>query len=118
MSDPFVLDNWMARFLTEHSSALSERQMTGVHLPSFDVATPNLYPIGSTDEIMSSDTSNAQNLGAAGLEAVGTKGDVETRSEYNDLSRLLEDQGMSGEAIVDSALSWLLDDNYGAEQVP
>ena len=38
--------------------------------------------------------------------------------EYNELSRLLEDQGMSGEAIVDSALSWLLDDKYGGEEVP
>ena len=27
VSDPFAMDNWMARFLTEHSSVLSERQL-------------------------------------------------------------------------------------------
>lgn len=105
----------MARFLTEHSSALSERRMTGVQLPSFDAATPPLCPIGPSDEIIPADNLDPQGLSAAGSTAVGTKDNTEARMEDNDLSRLLEDQGMSGEAIVNSALSWLLDDNYGVE---
>jgi hypothetical protein len=31
-------------------------------------------------------------------------------SQWNDLSRLLHDQDITGEALVDSALTWLLDD--------
>jgi hypothetical protein len=64
---------------------------------------------------MPADSLNPQVLGAAGSKAVGTKDHTEARMEDNDLSRLLEDQGMSGEAIVNSALNWLLDDNYGLE---
>lgn len=116
--DPFVLDNWMARFLTEHSSALSERQLNGGQPLSFDLTTPSFYITEPADEIMPADSSNSNNLGATGHEPVGTKDTAEERMEYNELSRLLEDQGMSGEAIVDSALSWLLDDKYGGEEVP
>ncbi|QGA15943.1 hypothetical protein EYB26_003605 [Talaromyces marneffei] len=115
LSDPFVLDNWMARFLTEHSSALSERRIADVQLPSSDVATPSLNPKMSMDEIMSTDSSNRQDLGTA---SYVTAGGVGARMEYNDLARLLEDQEMSSEAIVNNALNWLLDDDYGVDQVP
>jgi hypothetical protein len=49
---------------------------------------------------------------------IGTKPTMDLAVEFNDLSQLLDDRGMSGEAIVNSALSWLLDDDLRLEQLP
>ncbi|KAF9894126.1 hypothetical protein FE257_009099 [Aspergillus nanangensis] len=105
MSSSFVLDNWMARFLTEHSSALFERQLYGPHIPSLDGG------IVSTEETNSTASSGFQFAYAPDPAVVGTTDLVGEIPGYDDLSQLLEDEGMSGEAIVDSALSWLLHDD-------
>ncbi|PLB50586.1 hypothetical protein P170DRAFT_381458 [Aspergillus steynii IBT 23096] len=46
-SDPFAMDNWMARFLTEHSSVLSERQLivsSNGHVPDNEAFIPTAIP--------------------------------------------------------------------------
>jgi hypothetical protein len=48
---------------------------------------------------------------------IGMKPTVDPVMELNDLSQLLADRGMSGEAIVNSALNWLLDDDLRLEQL-
>ncbi|KAL4926360.1 putative C6 transcription factor [Aspergillus undulatus] len=116
MSDPFVLDNWMARFLTEHSSLLSERPQAPAQstVPGTPVAagrkngpgnaTPALLP---TIEFLTSQQ-------GAGND---TSGAPEEFAQSNDLSRLLHDQDITEEALIDSALSWLLDGRYDSSKV-
>ncbi|KAL5344027.1 hypothetical protein BJX70DRAFT_352417 [Aspergillus crustosus] len=113
ISDPFVLDNWMARFLTEHSSLLSERQPVSTQPTDLNApvaprkatsanATPAPLP---SIEFLTSDSGTAPGITA------------EEPTQFDDLSRLLHDQDMTGEALVNSALSWLLDERYQSKQV-
>ncbi|KAL4808031.1 hypothetical protein BDV18DRAFT_158150 [Aspergillus unguis] len=106
ISDPFVLDNWMARFLTEHTSLLSERQLEAEGRESSrksasGIATPAVIPSLPTIEFLTTYQANDSNSAITG----------DDTPQLHDLSQLLRDQDMTGEALVDSALNWLLDDN-------
>lgn len=79
MSDSFVLDNWMVRFLMEHSSNLSERQMPGLQSPE--------------------DSIDKKGLPSAHMEVAGTYG----------LLDLLQDQEVTSTALVNHAIDWLLE---------
>ncbi|KAL4868003.1 hypothetical protein BDV12DRAFT_186281 [Aspergillus spectabilis] len=115
VSDPFVLDNWMARFLTEHSSLLSERQPVSIHPTDLDppMAPPVRKPVSGNAtpaplpsiEFLTSDSGTAEPRLAA-----------EEPTQFDELSRLLHDQDITGEALVNTALSWLLDDRYESNQ--
>ncbi|CAG7944798.1 unnamed protein product [Penicillium olsonii] len=85
MSDSFVLDNWMVRFLTEHSSNLSERQM------------PSSHPSGRTT--ISSDLP----------ESFETSHSAQTVTGVHGLSSLLQDPQVTSSALVNHAIDWLLD---------
>ncbi|KAJ5970564.1 uncharacterized protein N7479_000482 [Penicillium vulpinum] len=91
ISDPFVLDNWMARFLTEHSSYISERK------------TCTMQPSGLDPE-----TTTASNI-CAKAPASDSVNNVETGPDMNDLSDLLHDQQVTSEALVSHAIDWLLE---------
>ncbi|KAJ5989307.1 C6 transcription factor [Penicillium waksmanii] len=107
--NPFALDSWMARFLTEHTSALSQR-LTNDHYFSTGAgiaAADPINPVGGTTIV---NNSGSQVEDTDELEAAGTEESEIGTADYNNLSRLICNQGMSGQAIVDSALSWLLDD--------
>lgn len=85
MSDSFVLDNWMVRFLTEHSSNLAERQMP---------------------------RSKSSGLAAVGLDSPGSfeaSYSVETGAGAHGLSDLLQDQQVTSTALVNHAIDWLLE---------
>ncbi|KAJ0415365.1 hypothetical protein BJY00DRAFT_266062 [Aspergillus carlsbadensis] len=116
MSDPFVLDNWMARFLTEHSSPLAERQPVPPRTLESGAA------IGSAER-----RSGSGNATPAPLPSIESLTNYETEStqaihigedptQSDDLARLLHDQEITGEALVNSALSWLLDGGYETHQ--
>lgn len=118
MSDAFVLDNWMARFLTEHSSALSERRDNSAHLPAVGVNEPSSHQPGLNHGVPSGSSSDSQMEIAGNSGVTGMKPALDPVMEFNDLSQLLDDRGMSGEAIVNSALNWLLDEDLRLEQLP
>lgn len=121
MSDAFVLDNWMARFLTEHSSALSERRDIRPNPSSIIVDEPSSYSAGHNDGMRPRGSHNTQmesGAGSGNAGNAGTKTAIDPAMEFNDLSQLLGERGMSGEAIVNSALNWLLDDELRMEQIP
>jgi NADH dehydrogenase len=118
MSDAFVLDNWMARFLTEHSSALSERRDNSAHPPAVGVDEPSSYQSGFNDGVPSGSNSDSQMETAGNSGVISTRVTTDQAMEFNDLSQLLDNQDMSGEAIVNSALNWLLDDDLRLEQLP
>lgn len=84
MAESFVLDNWMVRFLTEHSSNLSERQMPKLQLSGSS-------KIGLTD--------------LSGSEA----SDAQTGAGIHGLSDLLQDQQVTSTALVNHAIDWLLE---------
>ncbi|KAL4939200.1 hypothetical protein BDV06DRAFT_39076 [Aspergillus oleicola] len=115
ISDPFVLDNWMACFLTEHSSLLSERQLAPVQ------ATEPGTPVAAERKSGSENVTPAILPTIEFLTSQQSKNDTNTVTDdftqSNDLSRLLHDQEITGEALVDSALSWLLDDRYDGSKV-
>lgn len=117
MSDAFVLDNWMARFLTEHSSALSERRDTSADRPSLGTDEPSSLPSGLNDAMQSGSSSDSQVEAGAASGVISMKPTVDLAIEFSDLSQLLDDRGMTGEAIVNSALNWLLDDDLRMEQM-
>lgn len=108
--NPFALDSWMARFLTEHTSALSQRLMNDTSYPSTDTGIAATDSISQVDGATTADNPVSQVEDTDRLEAAGTEESEVDTADYNDLSRLIGDQGMSGQAIVDSALSWLLND--------
>jgi hypothetical protein len=108
--NPFALDSWMARFLTEHTSALSQRLMNDTNYPSKDTGIAATYSISPVDGAPTANNPVSQVEDTDGLEAAGTEETEIGTADYNDLSRLIGNQGMTGQAIVDSALSWLLDD--------
>ncbi|KAL6238323.1 hypothetical protein BDW75DRAFT_201524 [Aspergillus navahoensis] len=107
ISDPFILDNWMARFLTEHSSLLSERQLTQSAQPEAPVASGPKTSSGTTTPAMLPTIEFLTTHADGNSESSMTQDDS---TQWSDLSRLLHDQDITGEALVDSALSWLLDD--------
>ncbi|KAL4954715.1 hypothetical protein BDW69DRAFT_162660 [Aspergillus filifer] len=115
ISDPFVLDNWMARFLTEHSSLLSERQLVPVQ------ATEPETPVASERKTGSGHATPAVLPTIEFLTSQQSKNDANTvvdgSVQPNNISRLLHDQEITGEALIDSALSWLLDDRYDSNKV-
>ncbi|KAJ5340048.1 hypothetical protein N7452_006776 [Penicillium brevicompactum] len=84
MAESFVLDNWMVRFLTEHSSNLSERQMPKLQLSRSS-------KIGLTE--------------LSGPEA----SDTQTGTGIHGLSDLLQDQQVTSTALVNHAIDWLLE---------
>lgn len=118
MSDAFVLDNWMARFLTEHSSALSERRDISADPSPLGVDEPLSHQPAPNDGMPSGSSSDSQMEIGGSSGSTGTKPTMDPAVDYNDLSQLLDDRGMSGEAIVNSALNWLLDDDLRMEQAP
>lgn len=113
MSDPFVLDNWMARFLIEHSSLLSERQLAP------EATEPGRFISGDPKSISGNATParpSIEFLTTQGSENEATMS-TDDSAQWNDISRLLHDEEITGEALINSALSWLLDDRYDSHQV-
>lgn len=91
MSEPFALDNWMARFITEHSSIPSEQKKSTL---------PSLEPVLSDMQAL------------PGLNGNATAPTDETAShgpEWGILSTLLSDRSLTSEAVVNNALDWLLE---------
>ncbi|OOQ85328.1 putative C6 transcription factor [Penicillium brasilianum] len=117
MSDAFVLDNWMARFLTEHSSALSDRRDTRADRASLGADELSSVPSGLNNAVQSGSSSGFQVEAGAASGTMNTKPMADPTIEINDLSQLLGHRGMTGEAIVNSALNWLLDDDLRMEQM-
>ncbi|RDW58946.1 putative C6 transcription factor [Aspergillus mulundensis] len=107
MSDPFVLDNWMVRFLIEHSSLLSERQLVQ-SAESEPLAAPNSKTVSGAATPAMLPTIEFLTTYADGDSSSTIP--EENLTQWSDLSQLLHDREITGEALVDSALSWLLDD--------
>ena len=84
MTDPFILDNWMLKFLTEQSAVLNSERWSAK---------------GEESSI--------------GHDIVGARISEPNTSEANGtlrtLSALISDKSLSNDALVENALSWLLD---------
>ncbi|KAL3426867.1 transcriptional regulatory protein [Phlyctema vagabunda] len=86
MTDPFTLDNWMLKFLIEHSAVLdSDRWQLPESGSDSDGQSPNMKAI----EPMESTKAEGNTLGS--------------------LTALVNDKDLSNDALVENALSWLLD---------
>lgn len=81
----------MARFLTEHSSYLSERQTATFQPSALGPESTTARSVCAEPHV--SDPSNH----------------VETGSEVNGLSDLLHDQQVTSEGLVSHAIDWLLE---------
>ncbi|KAL5354340.1 hypothetical protein ACLOAV_000429 [Pseudogymnoascus australis] len=114
VSDSFVLDNWMLKFLMEHTANLGpdSRPIPQTQYPSltFDL---EVLPL--------SVPSDSVQIGDQPVVGAGT-GDSEPEPENvsetvtSSLSTLLQDKSMSNEAVVDNALHWLLDQDLKASE--
>lgn len=91
MSDPFALDNWMARFITEHNSIPNQRKQNTL---------PSLEPI-----LPDSDPAPPPHLNGNGL----TNEAASHGAEWGVLSTLLSDRSLTSDAVVNNALDWLLE---------
>lgn len=90
----------MSRFLTEHSSDLSERQM------------PATQPEAGTEHITTRRTSADIDYTAENPENPGSSHTVdhmELGSGVQGLSDLLHDEQVTSEALVNHAIDWLLE---------
>lgn len=101
----------MARFLTEHTSELSQRQLKDSKFSSLDTGTLTTDVISPVMGAISADSSSSQKIVANGSKAVSLENAEGADMDSYDLSRLIGGKSLSGEAIVNSALSWLLDDH-------
>ncbi|KAJ5757232.1 uncharacterized protein N7511_007414 [Penicillium nucicola] len=100
ISDPFVLDNWMSRFLTEHSSDLSERQM------------PKMPPDAGKERTITRHASVVIEHTAEYPQMPGTSQTmdyIQLGPGVPGLSDLLHDEKVTSEALVNHAIDWLLD---------
>ncbi|KFY10483.1 hypothetical protein V491_07629 [Pseudogymnoascus sp. VKM F-3775] len=112
--DSFVLDNWMLKFLMEHTTNLGPDNRP--ILPTQDAPLPfdsEILPFsGPSDSLQIGDQP------VVGAEAVISEFEPENISGLatNSLSTLLQDKSMSNEAVVDNALHWLLDQDLKASE--
>lgn len=88
MSDPFALDNWMARFITEHSSIPFERKKSA--LPSLEPVLSDIQGLNGRDGNVTDETASHG-------------------PQWGILSTLLSDRSLTSEAVVNNALDWLLE---------
>ncbi|KAL2840423.1 hypothetical protein BJY01DRAFT_218545 [Aspergillus pseudoustus] len=116
MSDPFVLDNWMARFLTEHSSHLAERQPVPSKPLESGIVTASIERRSGSSNVTPAPLPSIEFLMNHETEVVEETHPGEELTQQDDLARLLHNQDMTGEALVNSALSWLLDGGYETNQ--
>lgn len=113
-----VPNNWMACFLPEHSSALSERRDISADASPLGVDEPLSHQPGPNDGMPFGSSSDSQMEIGVSSGSTGTKPTMDPAVDYNGLSQLLDDRGVTGEAVVNSALNWLLDDDLRMEQAP
>ena len=97
----------MARFLTEHTSELSQRQLKDSKFSSLDTGTLTTDVISPVIGAISADSSSSQKIVANGSKAVSLENAEGADMDSYDLSRLIGGKSLSGEAIVNSSLSWL-----------
>lgn len=98
MSDPFTLDNWMSRFVMEHSSIPSARKLST--LPSLEPVLPD------SDMAQVPLTLNGH---SRGLSTESTDETASPSTHWGVLSTLLNDRSMTSDAVVNNALDWLLE---------
>ncbi|KAF7592748.1 hypothetical protein BBP40_012506 [Aspergillus hancockii] len=106
LSDPFVIDNWMARFLTEHSSTLAERQ--SLPEPSgVGAGWASMHPTDNSEKLhdIGSNVNTVHSSEPPTLEEPQAR---ESGVAWEDLSYLLNDQNMNSKTLANNALDWLL----------
>lgn len=110
MSDSFVLDNWMLKFLMEHTAKFEPsnrpipepRSIPRPTAPYLSDGSPVLLtPFGSAPM----DSLPYDTFAPTGSQVDGLGDGPITGS----LGALLHEQNLSNEAVVENALSWLLD---------
>lgn len=94
ISDPFALDNWMARFITEHSSIPPEQKKSTL---------PSLEPVLSDIQALPGGL-NGRDGKTGSTDETASHG-----PEWGILSTLLSDRSLTSEAVVNNALDWLLE---------
>ncbi|OBT73455.1 hypothetical protein VF21_07254 [Pseudogymnoascus sp. 05NY08] len=110
VSDSFVLDNWMLKFLMEHTANLGPDshpipQTQDPPLP-FDLDAVPFDPVQICDHPVVGAGAGISELEPENLSGLAT----------SSLSTLLQDKSMSNEAVVDNALHWLLDQDLKASE--
>lgn len=82
MANSYVLDNWMMRFLAQHTTSIEPK----VHLETTD------------------------SLNVSGDRHTVVRAPAKTQPDQARLASLLHDKNLSNDVVVESALSWLLED--------
>lgn len=95
VSEPVALDNWMARFITEHASIPPVRKQSTL---------PSLEPV-----LVDPATQGLPGLNGLNGGFIGSTDEASTGTEWGVLSTLLSDRSLTSEAVVNNALDWLLE---------
>lgn len=107
MSNPFIPDHWLARFVIEHTAILAERQTPGPQPSS--LPRPSQYNTSDESGILgltgSLKTESALLIPPSHARASGS----DRESGNGKLSALLNDHSLTSEALVNNALNWLLE---------
>ncbi|KFZ07716.1 hypothetical protein V502_09822 [Pseudogymnoascus sp. VKM F-4520 (FW-2644)] len=114
VSDSFVLDNWMLRFLMEHTANLGpdSRPVPQTQDPPLPYDLEVLPFPNPSDAVQISD----QPVIGAGTVVSELEPENLSGLATSSLSTLLQDKSMSNEAVVDNALHWLLDQDLKASE--
>ncbi|KAL4888461.1 hypothetical protein BDV59DRAFT_196505 [Aspergillus ambiguus] len=107
MSDPFILDNWMARFITEHTSRLDDPQGIRDHRTKLTSADESFnLDLADSNSKRSSDAMDVTGSLCQPLQGLDSWARTDRSRRY--LQDLLHDSSTSHEVLVDNAFEWLL----------
>ncbi|EAW06430.1 putative C6 transcription factor [Aspergillus clavatus NRRL 1] len=105
MCDPFASDNWLARFVIEHTAILAERQTPGQQPLNNSVPRTSQYNTGDESGILGL-TGSLKSDSTLLIPPSYARGPAQ---ESGKLSTLLDDHSLTSEALVNNALNWLLE---------
>ncbi|CEJ56715.1 hypothetical protein PMG11_02914 [Penicillium brasilianum] len=105
ISNPFALDNWMARFLTEPTSIIAEREDTQIAIPPAD--QPQISTLSQSTKDASGIAITTDTADLSSEWSLNTVPGFD--SDSNMFSLLLNDRDLTTEDLVNNSLEWLLE---------
>jgi hypothetical protein len=105
ISNPFALDNWMARFLTEPTSIIAEREDMMFAIPS--MGQPEISTLLQSTQDTSGVAITTDTTDPLGEWSLSTVPGFDSDSSM--FSSLLNDRDLTTEDLVKNSLEWLLE---------
>ena len=116
VSDSFVLDDWMLKFLMEHTSNLDSLVRPLHHAQQESGIGHVADPVGVQ---AGSEQSWSEDFYSDGIGDIANDFNPDIITEgtiTGNLAKLLEGKTLSNEDVVEHALSWLLDEELSARE--